>query len=500
VPDPLVRYRATPRPAAIGRAREAAISVTVTEEPSADELAQIAGIARHLEVRADLAGDLDPGPLRERFEGSLTYSLRSAERGGRSDASPEERRARLTAASEHYDLVDLEHDRDMRPEILDLIPARRRRISWHGDPVGPGELRARFERMTAVPARLYLLAPRAETAAGGLPPMKLLASLDRRDVTAFATGPAGVWSRLLAPRLGARLTFARLRESEGPGPMTLRRLSSDYGLPVMGRLRDLYGLVGGSVAPSLAPRIYNKGFRALGLPALCVPFAVSDFHRFWSELVEDGLPSLGIAPRGLTVVTPHKESALEVADLSTVGAREAGASNSLVRAGRGWQAATTTRVVDPLEAAGINPAGRRVAIVGCGGAGRSVAAELIRAGAEVTIVNRGARRGDYASELLRLPWVPLADFSPRPFDLIVHATTLSDESPFDVGAIEPGTAVVDLVYRDGSQTALIDAVRARGLTAIDGRRVLASETGGQFELMTGQPMPADAVGIASGEA
>jgi 3-dehydroquinate dehydratase/shikimate dehydrogenase len=279
--------------------------------------------------------------------------------------------------------------------------------------------------------------------------------------------------------------------------MSVDRLASDYGLPMMGRLRDLYGMVGASVAGSLAPRIYNKGFRALGLPALCLPFPAADFGAFWSELVASGLPELGIAPRGLTVVTPHKEAALDVATLSTPGAREAGAANSLVRAGGAWYAATSTRLVDPLLRAGLDPRGRRTAVVGCGGAGRSIAGELQRGGADVTLVNRGTPRGEYACSLLGLPWTPLAHFAPGEFDLIVHATPLADEVPFDPGEISSRAAIVDLAYREGMETALIAAARARGLAALDGRRVLAGETACQFELMTGQPMPPDAVSIAA---
>jgi 3-dehydroquinate dehydratase/shikimate dehydrogenase len=352
--------------------------------------------------------------------------------------------------------------------------------------------------MAETPARLYLLAPVAESIADGLAPLRLLGTLARRDVTAFATGPAGIWSRLLAPRLGARVIHGALRESTETGPLTVHQLSADYGLPMMGPLRDLYGVIGGSVARSLAPRIYNKGFRALALPALCLPFSTAEFDVFWSELVERGLAELGVALRGVTVVTPHKETALATATLATDRAREAGAANSLVRAGHAWQGATTTSVHAPLAQAGIEPAGRTAAVVGCGGAGRSVAAELSRRGAAVTLVNRGTPRATYASELLGLPWTPLGEFAPGVFDLIVNATPLSAESPFDVSGLAQGTAVVDLPYRTDGDTALVVAARRRGLTAVDGRAVLATETGGQFELMTGQPMPPDAVGIAAG--
>jgi 3-dehydroquinate dehydratase / shikimate dehydrogenase len=493
-----VHDRARLRRLEIGRAGEAAISATVAAPSDATELASLAGVARYLEVRADLAGDLDTGSLRESFGGALVYSLRSAARGGRSESSTVERRRRLTAAAEAYDLLDLEYPHDLGAGLLARIPPGRRRISWHGPAADAPALEARFEQMARTPARLYLLAPVAESIADGLAPLRLLASLGRTDATAFATGPAGMWSRLLAPRLGARVVYGRLRQSTEPGLPTVDELRADYGLPMMGPLRDLYGIVGGSVASSLAPRIYNKGFRALGLHALCLPFATGEFDVFWSELVERGLAELGVALRGLTVVTPHKERALAAATLATDRAREAGAANSLIRAGRAWQGATTTTVVAPLARAGIDPAGRTAAVVGCGGAGRSVAAELRRRGTAVTLVNRGTPRGTYASELLGLPWRPLAEFAAAAFDLIVNATPLSAESPFDVARLAQGTAVVDLPYRTDGDTALVAAARRRGLTAVDGRAVLATETGGQFELMTGRPMPPDAVGIASG--
>ena len=108
------------------------------------------------------------------------------------------------------------------------------------------------------------------------------------------------------------------------------------------------------------------------------------------------------------------------------------------------------------------------------------------------------RAGGYASRLLGLPWVSLSEFRPRGLDLVVNATPLVDESPFDAAELAPGSVVADLAYRSGVDTALIAAARGRDLVAIDGRQVLAAETGSQFRLMTGQPLPADAVRVALG--
>lgn len=263
-------------------------------------------------------------------------------------------------------------------------------------------------------------------------------------------------------------------------------------------LESLHLLVGEDVSRSLAPQVLNAAYGHLELPILCAPVSSADFDSVW-HLAAVEAPALVISVDAMTVVRPFKERALAVAADATPGARRASAANLLVRCDEGWKASNTSGVVDPLILAGIDPAGRSAAIVGCGGAGRSIAGELLRSGTEVTLVNRGTPRGEFASRTLGLPWIPLDEFRPDGFDLIVNATPLADELPFDVERVAPEAALVDLVYNERWETALIAAARARGLRAVDGRRVLAAELGRQLRLIAGQPMPAEAEAIAIGD-
>ena len=274
------------------------------------------------------------------------------------------------------------------------------------------------------------------------------------------------------------------------GPSLLDELAQARAEPVTA----VYGIVGGSGRQSLAPSVFNAAFRELGLPAVYLSFDPADFGSFWRET----LPRIGVPVRGLTVVTPHKEAALRFATTTGKRAERAGAANCLVRKPRGWHAANTSGLLDLLVAEGVDPRGLRTAVVGCGGAGRSIATELTTHGAAVTLVNRGDRRGRFASLLLGLPWTPLRRFSPLGFGLVVNATPLSRALPFDPGELEPGAVVADLAYIDGARTALIETASERDILAIDGRRVLAAETGAQFRLMTGRPLPPDAVRVALG--
>ncbi|MFJ5837212.1 hypothetical protein ACIQGO_10655 [Streptomyces shenzhenensis] len=488
--------------AAVGRRARLVAVAAEPEDLTPRALRGLTGVADELEIRADLVGDPDPSRLRRYFRGRLTYSLRSARHGGRSAAGPVERHTRLLRAADHYERVDLEAMDDVQPQLLAAIPARQRRVSWHAS--GPsgrtegrgraglleasGRLRERFAAMSAVPAALYLLVPQPGAQYGSAAPL-LLTGLGRTDVTAFASGPAGMWTRVLAPWLGAPVVYGRVGAPGADGTPSAGRLLADYGLPALPPLSGLLGIAGHTPEGSPSPRLHNAALRELRLPALYLPFPMDTFSRFWQWSLDFG--ALGGPPlHGLTVTAPHKESALHVADAADPEALGCGAANLLwLDAGR-WRAATTDAVgaLRALALGGVDPNGRRAAVIGCGGAGRAVAWALRAAGARVTLVNRGTAHGREASSRLGLPYVPLARFSPAGYDLLAHATPLVEREPFPVAAADADAVVLEMTYRD-PPTALVRATRARGLTGIDGWQVLIVEVREQFRLMTGHPMP-----------
>lgn len=478
--------------------RRATLIASLVEPPRADgaDLAALAGRADWLEVRADRVGDLEAGWLRERFPGRLVYTLRSRAEGGEFDGSRERRRARLAAASAGYDLVDLEGERDLGEELIEGLAPERRLISWHGPSADLAALRARFEFLARTPAAWYKLVPAALHSGEELAPLALLAELDRRDVTAFAGGEIGFWTRLVAPRLGAPLVYAAAGETPAaPGQPSLERLRGDYGLPELAAADRLFGVVGRPALRSLSPRLHNAAYRALGVPALYVPFDVEHFGDFWLEVVEtETLRRIGLPLGGLSVTTPHKEVAFAVAGATSPLAQRLQAANTLTPRGGVWEGESTDAegVVAALGARGVDPRGWRAAVLGCGGAGRAAALGLTLAGAEVALVNRGAERGLAAAKSLGLPFVPLAEFDVSRFDLFVHATPLgraaADELPLPVARLPAGAAVVDLVYGEAPTRLVAEAAR-RGLTAIDGREVLLRQAVPQFRAMTGRELP-----------
>jgi 3-dehydroquinate dehydratase/shikimate dehydrogenase len=471
------------------RARVVAVLAAPAELTSM-RLESLNATVDELEVRADLVGDPDPRWLRRHFTGTLTYHLPTASQAGCFRVGSAARHARLLGAAAHYDLIDLECTEDLVSTLLAAVPPHRRRISWHGPPADPAGLRERFAQMAATPAALYLLAPQATSAETALAPLLLLAMLGRADVTAFATGPAGTWSRILAPWLGAPVVFGGPATPATDGTPSLEQLRTDYGLPDLPHLSSLFGLAGRTPGHSLSPRLHNAAYRRLGLPALYLPFQVDCLPRFWRAVAGPGLAAAGLALRGVTVTAPHKEDALELAGRASPLARRCGAANVLWDDDGLWRADTTDppSVLRALAQAGVVPAGRNVAVIGCGGTGRSVAMALRQAGAEVTVVNRGWARGRQAAHLLGLPFIPLSRFYPQGHAVLVHATPLVEREPFPVTDAEPDTVVVEMAYRN-PPTSLMAATRARGLRAVDGWEVLLLEVGEQFHLLTGLSMP-----------
>ena len=230
----------------------------------------------------------------------------------------------------------------------------------------------------------------------------------------------------------------------------------------------LVGLLRWPPADSASPRMQNAGFAALGLDWAYVPLPTPP--ALLSEAIR-GLVAMGFA--GANVTIPHKEAVIELCDEVDDVAARAGSVNTLVVAdGRVMGSSTDGAAVTSQ----IDPEGRRVLVLGTGGAAKAVAAALEEAGADVVMLGR------------RDPgWPPAADG----FDILVNATPVKDEL---VVAPTAEMQVVDLAYHaDGRPTALIAAAEGLGARLVDGLDVLLAQGMASFERWTDRPAPREAM-------
>lgn len=468
---------------------EASLIASLLAQPSPDgvELTTLPASVQWLEVRADLVGELDPDWLRDHFPGRLIYSLRTQESN---------RQERLINAAAHYDRIELDADHDCTSGVLNHVPQEKRLVSWYGQVSNPSDLRDRFDQVSSTPAGLYKIVTNAETISEEFLPLWLLKSLRRSDTIAYSNsnnGSLGFWDRLLALQLGAPAIFGAVTPGDASEP-TVAKLITDYGLPEVTPVNELFAIIGNPVFHSLSPRLHNASYREMKYPALFVPLLVNSFADFWREFVQSRtLDSLGFPINGMTVASPHKEEALAAATNVSSMARQAEAANILVRNNGWWNADTTDPdvVYTATRQRSVDIREKRAAVIGCGGAGRAIAAALHKSGAGVTLINRGAERGEHAAALLGLDYVPLPEFDAQGYDIVVNATPVgrdTDEIPFKIERLNNKAVVIDLVY--GSRpTPLIGSTLARRQIAIDGRDVLITQVRHQFQMMTGREMP-----------
>ena len=174
--------------------------------------------------------------------------------------------------------------------------------------------------------------------------MALLNRLGRADTIAYASGPLGLWTRLIAPLVGYPITFGGIQQIDSErGEPSVFRLIKDYGRPRLTPVKELFGILGSRAYHSRSPELHNAAYRDLGIPALFVPFPIDSFDAFWTRVVDaDELRRIGISLNGLTIASPFKEEALLRASAISPMARRAGSTNVVIRSPSGWRARRPT--------------------------------------------------------------------------------------------------------------------------------------------------------------
>ncbi|HEX8834383.1 MAG TPA: shikimate dehydrogenase [Abditibacteriaceae bacterium] len=242
-------------------------------------------------------------------------------------------------------------------------------------------------------------------------------------------------------------------------------------------------IIGNPIEHSITPRVQNVALREIGADIVNVAFRVAPESL---EAAVHGARALGLL--GLMVTIPHKEAVLALCDRLDDSARIMGAANFLHFAPEGIVGYSTDgwAAVKSLGEEGVEVRGARIAIVGGGGAARSLALTFAREGAQKTVVlNRTLQRAqsivDEVRELGSEASAESLDDATlqrvlAETDLLVNATSVGmhpaeDETPIARELLHPGLAVYDIVYNP-LETRLLREAREVGARAVDGLGML----------------------------
>ncbi len=264
---------------------------------------------------------------------------------------------------------------------------------------------------------------------------------------------------------------------------------------------ELVGVFGYPVAENPTIVMIEAGFRAAGL----------DWRYLTLEVRPEDLAAAiaglkAFNMRGINLTIPHKVEVLKYLDAVASDARLIGAVNTVYQKdglsygentdGKGFLASLR-------EEAGVDPEGKRVVVLGAGGAARAITVELALHGAlDITVVNRDRTRGETLAGLLGEKTPVKARYSPwtkgiaipADTDILVNATSIGlypgvdDRPDIDYRSIGAGMVVCDVIPNP-PRTLFLREAEKRGAKTLDGLGMLVNQGAIGFRIWTGLEAP-----------
>lgn len=209
--------------------------------------------------------------------------------------------------------------------------------------------------------------------------------------------------------------------------------------------------------------------------------------------------------RGINLTVPHKIEALKYVDEQHEEVKLIGATNTVVNREGKLHAYNTDGkgFTEGMKQRGVSLAGKRVCLLGAGGAARAIAVECALDGvSEIIIINRDVEKGEALAGLINektecvasfIPWIGTASIPA--VDMLVNATTVGlypDAGCPDIAyeEITPDLIVQDVIPNP-ADTLFLQKARARGAKTFDGLSMLVYQGAIGFKLWTGLDVPVD---------
>jgi len=259
-------------------------------------------------------------------------------------------------------------------------------------------------------------------------------------------------------------------------------------------------VIGDPVLHSKSPVIHGAMLEALGLD---VPYAArvvrsGELPQYLAWSRENGVT-------GFNATMPHKEELVPLMDWLDPVAEKCGAVNTIcIKDGKYYGYNTDGGgFLRALGDMGVSPAGKRVLLLGAGGAAKAVAAALSEAGAMVTVANRTVEKAAAICQMDPEHLTPagfeidtLCKLSENAH-ILINCTSLGmagTESRFAdlsfVDALSPTAVVCDAIYAP-PETALLRGARETGRPAMNGMGMLLHQAILALEHFTGEPLDAE---------
>ncbi|MEM3704184.1 MAG: shikimate dehydrogenase [Candidatus Bathyarchaeia archaeon] len=259
-------------------------------------------------------------------------------------------------------------------------------------------------------------------------------------------------------------------------------------------------VVGDPIEHSLSPLIHNAAFQHLKLDFIYVAFRVKK-----EELrnAVQGIRSLNI--HGFNVTMPHKIAIIKYLDEVDPTAKAIGTVNTVFNADGKLIGFSTDGIgaLNALKNNQVEPRGKRLLLLGAGGAAKAIAYQLAHEVEEIRILNRTEGKAKKLAKFLREKFnkkiigevlsSKLLREHLKEVDILINATSVgmhpnSDQTLVEREWLRPNLAVMDIVY-DPLETRLIKDAKTVGAKVVHGTEMLVFQGAASFEIWCGCPAP-----------
>ena len=260
------------------------------------------------------------------------------------------------------------------------------------------------------------------------------------------------------------------------------------------------GVIGDPIEHTLSPTIHNAAFNHLNLDFVFLAFRVKAADL---EKAIQGMRGLGI--HGLNVTMPHKSTVISFLDEVDPIVKFLGSANTILN-NDGRLSGFNTDGVGALKALrenGVELSGKKVLLIGAGGAAKAIAFSLAEEVGELVVLNRTSEKAKELAAVLgqrfgkKVVGGPLSSDTIqknlRDSDILINATKVGMHPRENQTMVEPqwlrsDLTVMDIVYNP-IETRLAKDAKAVGAKVINGVEMLIYQGAASFELWTSRSAP-----------
>ena len=270
-------------------------------------------------------------------------------------------------------------------------------------------------------------------------------------------------------------------------------------MPISGKTQ-VCGVIGNPIEHTLSPTMHNAAFNHLKLDFAFLAFRVK------AAALEDAMRGMrGLGIRGLNVTMPHKNAVIKYLDEVDPTVKFLGSANTILN-DDGRLLGFNTDGVGALKALrenGVELDGKKLLLLGAGGAAKAIAFSIAKEVGELVILNRASEKAKELAEALSQVYgkkVVGEALSPsviqknlQDADILINATSVGmhphvSQSLVAPQWLKPDLTVMEIVYNP-VETKLAKHAKAAGAHVISGVEMLLYQGAASFELWTGRSAP-----------